>query len=507
MADTTAEVALNLDTGDRGEGARPRASSFPEPAGFRDPRPYFEGLSPDRAADLISAGSDLAMVVSAEGVIRDVARSPGSLGLELSDDWVGLRWVDTVTVESRPKVEQMLEDARRGEATSDGTRRRWRQVNYKTSAGIDVPVQFIAVGLNDGDDVLALGRDLRPLAQLQQRLVETQQSIERDYLRLRHYDTRYRLLFHSIAEAIVVADASTLAITELNPAASRMLGKGEGSWVGQALSSCFAAAAQRELLSMLGAVAQAGRADPQTLLLAAGGEAVRVSASLFRHDSGSQFLLRLAPLAQEPARQASAQERDQALMRVVERMPDAFVVCDLQGRVMTANTAFVDLVQLSAPAQVLGQNLQSWLGRESVDFNVILVNLRQHGFVRHYATTLQSEYGVSIDVDISATLVDDAEQPCVGLTLRDVGRPAQQAQAGKREALRHSVAQLTELVGRVPLKDIVGETTEMIEQMCIEAALQLTGDNRASASEMLGLSRQSLYVKLRRYGLSEASDE
>jgi DNA-binding protein Fis len=37
--------------------------------------------------------------------------------------------------------------------------------------------------------------------------------------------------------------------------------------------------------------------------------------------------------------------------------------------------------------------------------------------------------------------------------------------------------------------------------MCIEAALDLTSNNRAAASEMLGLSRQSLYVKLRKYGL------
>ena len=29
----------------------------------------------------------------------------------------------------------------------------------------------------------------------------------------------------------------------------------------------------------------------------------------------------------------------------------------------------------------------------------------------------------------------------------------------------------------------------------------LAGNNRASAAEMLGLSRQSLYVKLRRYGI------
>jgi DNA-binding NtrC family response regulator len=43
----------------------------------------------------------------------------------------------------------------------------------------------------------------------------------------------------------------------------------------------------------------------------------------------------------------------------------------------------------------------------------------------------------------------------------------------------------------------------MIERLCIEAALELSNDNRATAADLLGLSRQSLYVKLRRYGLGE----
>jgi DNA-binding NtrC family response regulator len=65
------------------------------------------------------------------------------------------------------------------------------------------------------------------------------------------------------------------------------------------------------------------------------------------------------------------------------------------------------------------------------------------------------------------------------------------------------VKQLTELVGRVPLKDIVAESSELIEQLSIETALQMTHDNRALAAQLLGLSRQSLYVKLRRYGLGD----
>jgi DNA-binding NtrC family response regulator len=47
----------------------------------------------------------------------------------------------------------------------------------------------------------------------------------------------------------------------------------------------------------------------------------------------------------------------------------------------------------------------------------------------------------------------------------------------------------------------------MIEKMCIQSALELTQNNRASAAEMLGLSRQSLYVKLHRYGMTDSIDK
>ncbi len=50
------------------------------------------------------------------------------------------------------------------------------------------------------------------------------------------------------------------------------------------------------------------------------------------------------------------------------------------------------------------------------------------------------------------------------------------------------------------------EATDVVERLCIKTALELTDDNRASAAEMLGLSRQSLYVKLRRHGLDDPAE-
>jgi transcriptional regulator PpsR len=115
---------------------------------------------------------------------------------------------------------------------------------------------------------------------------------------------------------------------------------------------------------------------------------------------------------------------------------------------------------------------------------------------------LRGEHGAQAEVEISGVAVPDAEPPCLGFTVRHIGRRlGADLQAGKNSP--RSVEQLTQLVGRMPLKDLVRESTDMIEQLCIEAALKLTQDNRALAAEMLGLSRQSLYVKLRRYGLGD----
>jgi DNA-binding NtrC family response regulator len=87
----------------------------------------------------------------------------------------------------------------------------------------------------------------------------------------------------------------------------------------------------------------------------------------------------------------------------------------------------------------------------------------------------------------------------VGLSIRDVGRRLAHGPTGARDLTR-AVEDLTKLVGKVSLRDLVRDTVDLVERHFIEAALELTGDNRTLAAEVLGVSRQSLYVKLRRYG-------
>lgn len=452
------------------------------------------GLDAESTSNLISAAADVALVLDGDGVIRDVALGSEDMLLEGCRKWIGQPWAETVTIESRGKVETLLRDA-----ASRGDRR-WRQVNHPSSRGNDVPVLYSAVQVGDNGHVVAFGRDLRPNAQLQQRLVDAQQSMERDYWRLRHVETRYRLLFMSSLEAVLIVEAATAKIVEANPAAGELLGENARKMVGRSFPEGFDAEGMNAIGLLLARARAVGRGDDVRARLSGDGREFLIAASLFAQENGSFFLVRLAPVRSDAGEAAVPR----SIIKVMESLPDGFVVTDLEGQVITANRAFTDLAQVATEVQLRGESLERWLGRSGVDFSVLIGSIRQHGSVRLFSTLLRGEHGATSEVEVSAVSVPHGEPPCLGFTIRDIGRrTASSVSARVAQELPRSANQLTELVGRVSLKELVRESTDLIEKLCIEAALELTRDNRASAAEMLGLSRQSLYVKLRRYGLGD----
>jgi transcriptional regulator PpsR len=461
---------------------------------FLAPKKSLGSLDIEAAAKLITAAADVALVVDNQGVIRDISFSSEELSKEGYGEWLGQPWTETVTAESRPKIEALLRDA---SAVNGST---WRHVNHPSARGADVPVLYSAIKVGKTGRVIAVGRNLRPVAILQQRLVEAQQSLERDYARLRHAETRYRLLFQMASEAIIIVDAGSEKVLEANPAATRLLGVAAKQVNGKPFAESFDASSAKAVAALLNKVRTAGHAEEVRVRIRSGKQAAQLSVSLFQQDKDAQFIARL--VVHEPTGAASDRVGGKSpVLRALESSPDGFVVTDGEGRVMSANRAFLDVVQCAAEEQVRGKSLTQWLGRPGADLNVLLANLRQHGSVRLFATTLRGDLGSTTEVEISAVAVPD-DDPVLGFVIRSVGRRLASSTAGDRE-LPRSPEQLTELIGRVPLKDIVRETTDVIERLCIEAALQLTSDNRASAAEMLGLSRQSLYLKLHRYGLGE----
>lgn len=462
---------------------------------FENPDAMPGSLSAGVAAMLLAAVGDVTFVLSSDGRILDVAVSHGELANHGFGDWIGGAWIDTVTIESRPKIAELLADA-----ASPGANARWRQVNH-SAAGGDVPVRYLVMALGDDDGqpgrMIAIGRDMRGAAVMQQRLLQTQQSLERDYIRLRQAEARYRLLFDMATEPVLIVDAETRLIREANPAAHRLLDAPDGALIGKGVNAIVDPQDHDDFIAHLGAVEAADELAPARLRLSDGRGDARISARLFRQSRTPLLLVRVAAAA---GAVSDHHRYDAALGEVVERMPDAFVLIDRDLTILAANAAFVELAEMPSIERVTGARLGGWLGRPGIDLELIIDQLRDHGAVRNVATILRGSAGAEEEIEVSGVVAPMGDTECYGFTIRAVGRRLRAAPPVARDMPR-SVEQLTGLVGRMSLKEIVRESTDMIERLCIEAALAYTSDNRASAAEILGVSRQSLYSKLHRHGL------
>ena len=442
------------------------------------------------------AQPDISLGLDDQGVIREASVS-AALPDETVDSWVGRPWSDVVGEIGADSVRRMIEDARSSGISA------FRHVVQRFPSGREFQMEytmFRASGASGG--MIALGKNLQGVSELQSRLIAAQQATEREYWKMRDVETRYRLLFDASAEAVLMIGGDDLRIMEANPAAVRALGLAPGWEFPGNLSM-----AERENFTlMLQRVREQGRAPGIVLHLGADREPWAVRASLMGAEPGPRYLLHVAPAGGRPffghptidprtVLDGSAGEPT-AIEGLIERLPDGFVILDALGSVLLANEAFLALIQAGTVGAARGKPLGRWLLEPGADATVLLDAVRRHSSVRLFQTTLHGELGCKTPVEVSACIHGQGNRQVTGIVLRDIGRRIPQASPDDGLSMVDAaVAQL----GRLPLLQVVRTAADAVERRMIEAALDRVDGNRTAAAELLGLSRQSLHSKLNRH--------
>lgn len=436
------------------------------------------------------AQPDVTLILDLEGVIRKATLSSALPG-ERVEGWVGRPWVETVADVGGLKVRRMVEDARTRGVSA------FRQVPQRFPSGRELPIEYTAVRLGRKGGLIALGKNLQAVAELQSRLVAAQQAMERDYWKRREVETRYRLLFDATHEAVLLVRAANLHVVEANPMAIRAIGLAP---VGRDLLAELAAPDREPFLAMLRRAREQGKAPGILVHLGREARPWLVRASSIAGPPGPFYLLQLAPVGTTIGTAAAAAPAGRVpTEELIEASPDGFVALDREGVILGANRAFLDLVQIGAKASVVGERLSRWLGRPGADVGILLAHVQRHGAVRLFSTALHGELGTESEVELSAAGTGGGQGACLGVLLRDVGQRLPRPESADR--LGAVLGSLTEQIGKTSLRELVRAAVGVVERHHVEAALQLTGGNRTAAAEILGLSRQSLYAKLDRYGI------
>ncbi len=449
-------------------------------------------IAPELLSEIISTASDLAFLVSGQGRILSVLVNPHHRSFGRLESWVGQPIRSVLTSESVIKFDQRLAEMQSAEGPSRAV-----ELNHMDETLWEFPVRYSLHHVDAAGTVLMLGRDLRPIAEMQQQLVNAQLALERDYEASRESDTRYRVLMDATRDAVVMVSMSSGRITDANMAAASLLGGTRSELIGSSIAQEFEGRRRGEFLESMANIAVADALMPIELQARRSQRRVIVVPTMFRAAGERLLLCRLDPA---DVADAQADELSENLSGFYARGVDGVVFTDRDGVIRAANEAFLNLADAANLASVRGRSLADFLARGTIDLKVMIDNARRSGHMRQFATKVTTAYDGQVSVEMSAVWLGERPAPVIGFLIRDVSR---------NEALRRPAAQVAEdgarnvaqLVGASSLRDIVAETTDVVERMCIETAVELTRNNRVAAAEMLGLSRQSLYVKLRKYGL------
>jgi transcriptional regulator PpsR len=249
---------------------------------------------------------------------------------------------------------------------------------------------------------------------------------------------------------------------------------------------------------MLGVVRAQGRA-PSIALHLSSASPWSLRASQITSDAGSFYLFQMTPLAgvADPKIVAEALPLDD----LIQRFPDAIVIVDRDGVIRRANHTFLDMTQVGVESALIGQNIRRWLSQPGADASVILGMVQRHGGVRGMACKLEGDLGSLTDVEVSAVGDRASQARHFGIILKDIT-------SRQPQELRPTVDNVTKPKGdlslpQASLEEIVKASVEEIERRCISEALEKSSGNRTQAAKYLGVSRQSLHMKLNKYRLDQ----
>ena len=455
-------------------------------------------IGPDMLGNIISKASDISIVISESGTVLSVLINPEHTGFGATERWEGRDLRDFLTPESVPKLDAQLE-----RFMVEAQDIRSIELNHSDSDTFGYPIRYTFQAIGPDGAILMLGRDLRPIAEMQQQLVKAQIALERDYEEQREYDTQFRVLMETASEAFVFVSQTSGRITEINTAAAALFGCSTDELRGASFAQEFEGRRKTEVVSGLVTSAISEAQEPLELTTRRTRRAVLARPTAFRAAGERMLVVRLISAEEE---ESVSDDLTENLSALYQEGAEAIIFTDGDGLIRSANESFLNLIDAPHLTRIKGRSLADFFVRGAVDLKVLVENARRVGQMPIFATKLSSEFGSQIAVEVSATWLSDQSNPAIVFVIRDTSRTeaVRKTKAGVND---DGVRSVMELVGSASLKEIVSETNDVVEKMCIETAVELTRNNRVAAAEMLGLSRQSLYVKLRKYGLLSRDDK
>ena len=449
-------------------------------------------ISPDKAKELFANTCDISILINRVGIVIDIFVNQNFKIPSNTKDWLHKDIKNYLTTESTEKVENLLNNAWEPKNTNE----RPIELNHVDETNWEFPIAY-TVTILDEKTILLSGRDLRIIAEMQQQLINSQLSLEKEYEKYRGYDTRFRVILENSEENIVLLNAHNCQITDANESAAKLLGSDLISLINTELHVALKNQEKESLLTTLKSKIGLAPIKSGKYVVKNGSREVMIFPTVFRANNDTLIICKLVPI---DSYFSATEDFVAALQSLYINSPDGIIFTDTTGSISYANESFLSICDVADVTDIRSKSLGDFLTRGGIDLKVLIENTVNKGVMQFYSSKIQTNFGRQTLVEISATYLGEKSNPAFAFVLKDTSHldsDRHSTDAVSEKALQN----VMKLVGSAPLKELVADTSDVVERLCIETAIELTGNNRVAAADMLGVSRQSLYVKLRKYDL------
>jgi len=451
-------------------------------------------ISATFALEGMAAAADILILMDQNTTISDVKVGSENEALGCLDHWIGRSVHNFLTEESKAKLKTRLSNIDAADTGSQFHRR--IELNHIDNATWDTPIEYSVLQDVESKNFLLVGRDLSAVAMIQRDLVNAQIALERDFEASRDFQTRYRAVLETVPDALILLSPQTGIVQDANTAAAELFGEDITALKNTDFAERFKEDSKlQSIYSVLSGRGGELSEDSDEFTVRLTDRPVTLGFTPVR-SGGQHFVLCLI----RPNIEVSPNDMrlpDQ-LSQLFDNSVDSIVFTDNFGSVTNCNMSFLDICDASSVSEVRNRPLGDFLARGAVDQRMLMETLSKSAHLRSFNTKTLSNFNTSLPVNISGSRLTGAKNSGFVFVMRLMSAVSTRPDADA-DIPKAASQNVIKLVGAAPLKEIVAGTADVIEKLCIEAALDMTGNNRVATAEMLGLSRQSLYVKLRKY--------
>ena len=193
-----------------------------------------KNINPDIYSKIISGFGDINIILNLKGKILKI-NTPNGSKIKNLNYWINRNIYDFLTIESREKLDFQITNL----SDINQSTTKWFELNHIFKDTGEFPVKYKGFKSANKKNIILIGNDLSPIAEIQKKFVNSQLALEREYSKYRSFETKYKALIDFSEEPLVVLDGVQGKILNLNNSASKLLKEKKEKLIGLSLSKYF----------------------------------------------------------------------------------------------------------------------------------------------------------------------------------------------------------------------------------------------------------------------------